>query len=315
MEKNNRLKMLDMFSGMGGMSIGFARRGFSVTGIDIEPFAVDSYNKLTGGTGSAADLREITIKSNYDVIAGGPPCRPWSTVNLKARKMHHRDYDLVQKYFSIVTDKMPRVFIMENVPAIMNDPVIGESINNAVKMGYTVKTGIIRYSDYGAATARQRFFVTGVKGEKNNIFEYLAKQIKITKTVRDAIWPYRHLNEGATPDHVWPHLRTISKYSDKYRTGKYGWRWLKWDEPSPSFGNVMKTYTLHPNYPPENPNARVISVLEALRIMGFDNFEFPKYIPMGKRYQMVVDSISPVFSYTLAGVIKDVLREARTVTA
>ncbi len=307
--------MLDMFSGMGGMSSGFARKGFSVTGIDLEPFAVDSYNKLTGGTGTTADIREITIKSNYDVIAGGPPCKPWSTVNLKSRKKLHRDYDLVQKFFSIVTDKMPLVFIMENVPAIRNDPVIEESINKVVKSGYTVRTGIIRYSDYGASTARQRFFVTGVKGKKNNIFEYIAKHIATPKTVRDAIWAYRHLNEGDTPDHIWPHLRTISRYSDKYLTGKYGWRWLKWDEPSPSFGNVMKTYTLHPDYPPESPNARVISVLEALRIMGFDKFEFPHHIPMGKRYQMVVDSISPVFSYMLAGVVIDVLRESRAVTA
>lgn len=315
MSGDNKFRLLDLFSGMGGMSAGFARNGFLVNGIDLEQSAVDSYKKLTNGTGLTADIRNDSISGDYDVIAGGPPCRPWSTVNLTRRHERHRDYDLVQKFFSIITDKMPQIFIMENVPAIKNDPVLLNTIKNTMGYGYSIKEELIRYSDFGAATARKRFFVIGVRGDNNSVFENIKKRMAPARTVSDVIWQYRHKEMGEEPDHVWPHLKTISRYADKYMTGKYGWRWLKWGTPAPSFGNVMKTYTLHPDEPPESKKARVISVLEALRIMGFDDFVFPDHIPMGRRYQMVVDSISPVFSAVLADVVSDVLRETRSVTA
>lgn len=48
-------------------------------------------------------------------------------------------------------------------------------------------------------------------------------------------------------DHTWPEFKTIHKYYKFYKTEKYGWYILKWDKPSPSLGNVTKTYVLHPN--------------------------------------------------------------------
>jgi DNA (cytosine-5)-methyltransferase 1 len=109
------------------------------------------------------------------------------------------------------------------------------------------------------------------------------------------------------PDHVWPELRTINKYRKYYKTGKYGWYILDWKEPAPSFGNVMKTYILHPDAF-NGRRTRVISVKEALLIMGYDSrFRFPQDYGLGARYQMVVDSVSPTFSYPAAKVTEEII--------
>jgi DNA (cytosine-5)-methyltransferase 1 len=90
------------------------------------------------------------------------------------------------------------------------------------------------------------------------------------------------VEKGCYPDHVWPNLKTIDKYAENYRTNKFGWYVLNWSEPAPSFGNVMKTYILHPDSLNGKPS-RVISVREALLVMGFnENTRFQRIGRWGK---------------------------------
>ena len=125
--------------------------------------------------------------------------------------------------------------------------------------------------------------------------------------VRDVIWDLREKKKNAVVDHVWPELNTIDKYRKYYEKGKYGWYILKWNEPAPSFGNVMKTYILHP-FGFNGKKTRVISIKEALLIMGFsESFRFPQGLGLGSRYQMIVDSVSPVFSFAAANVIRNIM--------
>jgi DNA (cytosine-5)-methyltransferase 1 len=148
-------------------------------------------------------------------------------------------------------------------------------------------------------------------GEPSEFFEDLeTHHRREPATVKKAIWDLRHAESGTVPDHEWPHLNTIDKYKERYRTGQYGWYRLRWGSPAPSFGNVMKTYTLHPSSWKGNPprDARVISIREALSLMGFpEGYSFPPGMGMGLRYQMVVDSVSPVFSKAAAEVIASLL--------
>ncbi|MCL4452602.1 MAG: DNA cytosine methyltransferase [Candidatus Thermoplasmatota archaeon] len=302
-------RMLDLFSGMGGLSYGFSMNNFNVTGIELNQSASLEYTRLTGGNNINASVSNYRITENYDVIAGGPPCKPWSPVNLQRRGKTHRDYHLVSEFFSIILDRKPRVFIMENVPFIRNDPIIRRGIEKLKVAGYDISSRIVTYSDFGAATSRSRFFITGTLDIKNQIFDYLSRYIVSPVTVRDVIWRYHDMPENFNRDHVWPHVKTIHRYIEKYSTGRFGWRRLEWGKPAPSFGNVTKTYILHPDSTPESESARTISVFEALNIMGFYNFNFSPGLPLSLRYQMVVDSVSPVFSLALASVIKQILEE------
>ena len=303
-------KVLDLFSGMGGFSYGFSNNGFKTTGVDIKEEAGLSYKKLTKGDFILSDLHSELIQDNeYDIIIGGPPCRPWSPINTTKRGLEHPDYTLVSRFLAHIKYHKPRLFIMENVPTLSNDLTLNELISSTKEMGYSVDKVMVTYSKFGASVKRTRLIILGLlESEVSSIIWKLNSIARKPRTVRQSISSLRDKNYGDVPDHVWPNLKTIRKYQSYYKTGKYGWHILKWDEPAPSFGNVMKTYTLHPDSSFENGYLRPISVAEGARIMGFnETFCFPDSISIGKRYQMIVDSVSPVFSDFIAPVAFDIL--------
>ncbi|MEM0133675.1 MAG: DNA cytosine methyltransferase [Thermoplasmatales archaeon] len=300
-----KFKVLDLFSGMGGFSHGFSIEGFKTTGVDIREEAGISYKELTKGDFILSDLRSDLIDDNgYDIIIGGPPCRPWSSINVTKRRTEHPDYTLISRFLAHISHNRPKLFIMENVPPLSNDPILTDLITSTRKLGYSVDKMKVTYSNFGASVKRTRLIISGIiDSEISGFFWKINSQMRNAKTVRDSIFCLHDKKYNSVPDHVWPNLKTIRRYEEYYKSGKYGWRILKWDEPAPSFGNVMKTYTLHPNSSFERDYLRAISVAEAARIMGFPKgFVFPSNIPMGKRYQMIVDSVSPDFSVALAKV-------------
>jgi DNA (cytosine-5)-methyltransferase 1 len=301
-------RVLDLFSGMGGLSSGFSRVGFETTGVDMSDGIGMSYRKFTGSD----DFRNInllttSVYGRYDIIVGGPPCKPWSPVNHSRRGSDHADFKLLGRYFDHVLGIMPRIFILENVPLLRRDPEFDAQLRRAESAGYSVAHKVVRYSDFGAATARRRLIAVGtMEGAATEFMEALDLQKENARTVRDEIGKYTGLKKGEEEDHVWPELKTVQKYREKYASGKYGWAILQWDRPAPSFGNVMKTYILHPDSDLEGNDYRPVSVLEVSRIMGFNHgFTFPSGLGMGMRYQMLVNSVSPVFSEALAKTVAE----------
>ncbi|MEM0135436.1 MAG: DNA cytosine methyltransferase [Thermoplasmatales archaeon] len=304
-------RVLDLFSGIGGLSHGFAMNGFDVTGVDSSDVAGKVYRQYVSDNFIAADLSVEQIGGKYDVVVGGPPCRPWSPVNLSRRTILHKDYYLVRRFVDHVRILDPEMFILENVPALRNDLGFSDQMKALSGLGYRIGTSIVQYSEYGAATSRRRLLAVGIKhGYGQEFLNDLCRYRKPAKLLKDTIRKFRFNDIGYPADHVWPHLRTIARYAEKYRTGKYGWRILKWDAPAPSFGNVMKTYILPPETDPLDPEARVVSVLEVSRIMGFNHgFQFPYGMGIGERYQMLVDSVSPVFSEVIARYVREYLNK------
>lgn len=307
-------KVLDLFCGAGGLAIGFKESGFDVRGVDRLPVVKEIFERNRLGEVHVKDLHWKTENGGADVVVGGPPCRPWSTLNLTRRTNEHSTYRLMARFMSHVLQNRPKVFLMENVPpAKSNATRVLDKIDSRLKRrGYRIQAKTVKYSDYGAATSRSRMMLFGTRtGDPSAFFEGLeAYRTPVPTTVREAIWDLRHTEREAVPDHVWPLLNTIEQYRERYRTGQFGWYRLGWDDPAPSFGNVMKTYTLHPSSwrgnPPKDP--RVISIREALSLMGFpEDYSFPLGMGMGLRYQMVVDSVSPVFSRAAAGVISTLI--------
>lgn len=337
------MKVLDLFCGAGGLASGFAKAGFEVNGVDINPCVEEIFSLNNIGNAQIADLSKnqpkiedepipeninhgactegrdkpvpflpqslADMSQEFDLIIGGPPCKPWSTVNLTRRKDKHPDYNLIPRFFDYVKHYKPSLFLLENVPPAKEilTPYI-EELENLEDIGYSVDLQLVRYSDYGAPIARQRIIAIGIKGRKAvEFFQGLLAYRTRPKTVKDAIGYLSSKQKGEIRDHDYPNFRTIEKYRKYYETGKYGWYKLEWEKPAPSFGNVTKTYILHPSSWNNGTPPRAISVKEALLLMGFDRrFRFPKGMGMGIRYQMVADAVSPVFAYAAACVIKEI---------
>ena len=156
-------KVLDLFSGMGGFSYGFANEGFKTTGVDIKEVAGISYKKLTRGDFILSDLRyDLINDKEYDIIIGGPPCRPWSSINITKRGTEHPDYTLVLRFLAHINYHRPKLFIMENVPPLANDAILSELISSTRKLGYSVDKVKVTYSNFGASVKRTRLIISGI---------------------------------------------------------------------------------------------------------------------------------------------------------
>jgi site-specific DNA-cytosine methylase len=294
---------------MGGLSIGFKAAGFEVHGYEHNRHALATY-RANVGPADDLDLATATPALAADCVVGGPPCRPWSPMNLQRRRQSHDDYELVRAFDRIVLEIKPAVFVMENVPSLRSDKNYLSLVENLTQ-AYDVSDRIVRYSDWGAASRRRRLFVIGIKRSTGVGVAQLASLLdgrrREAQTVRSAISRFGSGAGGVDADHDWPRFRTIAKYESKYDSNQYGWYRLKWDEAAPSFGNVSKTYTLHPG-DGNGSQPRVVSPREVMAILGFpDTYAFPVTVPRSAKYRMVADAVSPTFGRALADSIREVL--------
>jgi len=201
---------------------------------------------------------------------------------------------------------------MENVIPVKNDGSYSWWTKSLQRQGYSVDAQVVKYSDFGAATSRHRLLTVGVRGCEGGagvFLRLLGERTKAAMTVREAIEWLRDIPWKNVPDHQWGRHNTLHRYRKYYKTGKYGWYRLDYDTTAPSFGNVLKTYTLHPEAWVNGFSPRVVSVREVLSIMGFPkSFSFPPRAPLTKRYQAAADAVSPAFSLACAGAARDLLR-------
>lgn len=305
------MRVLDLFCGAGGLSLGFRDAGFSVLGADINQYSAEIYSINNIGKFIEIDLAGDSVAGTFDVVIGGPPCRPWSSINRQKRGLLHQDYSLLERFFDHVFEIRPRAFILENVPPLGSDEKFSLLKDDATREGYSVDSQSLEYLDFGVATKRRRLFTVGFRdfGMNAKDFFICLEQVKETPlTVGQVIKRYEGYAEGAIPDHEWPHLKTIRKYRDYYESGKFGWSKLEYDGYAPSFGNIMKTYILHPRAGEGNFPLRVLSVREALAIMGFpEDFRFPPGMGLGMKYQMVANAVSPVAAQKMARVVREII--------
>jgi DNA (cytosine-5)-methyltransferase 1 len=303
---------LDLFAGIGGLSAGFAAEGFAMTGVDSEEVAGAVYRQAGFGNAVRHDLgASLYDGGSFSVVLGGPPCRPWSAVNLQRRRGAHPDYGLLARFVEHVGVIRPDIFVMENVPALRSDSVYAEGTRELKAAGYAVHAALLHYDLFGAATRRRRLFTVGVRDSQHGareFFRLLDVQRAPSRTVGDAILHLRDVSRDAAPDHDWSELRSIHKYKQRYDSGQFGWRKLDYTQPAPSFGSVAKTYILHPEAGIGDYLERVLSVREVLAIMGFDeSVRFPQGTARARRYQMVANAVSPQVSRALAVVVRQML--------
>jgi DNA (cytosine-5)-methyltransferase 1 len=204
-KKEKKFKVVSLFSGCGGLDLGFINAGFEVVWAnDFFPDAVNTYKKNIGEHIVLGDITKIPsseIPDDFDILLGGFPCQGFSIANKKRSMEDERNF-LYKEMLRIVKDKKPSFFLAENVKGLlsMHDGKVVEMIVNDFKeIGYNVDYKILNAADYGVPQQRERILIIGNKlGVKNkfpepthqnlsnNQKQLIEKQLNPHVTVKDA---------------------------------------------------------------------------------------------------------------------------------
>ena len=266
--KRRALKALDLFAGAGGFSIGAKNAGVDIiASVEFNNKISETYkynNKQTIVINH--DIQEIqasendTEKDTYikihefnniskifedknckcDMIIGGPPCQGFSSsgkrIRAKSKFLEDPRNFLFKEYVRMVKYLHPKIFIIENVPGILNynDGAVKEEIfREFEKLGYNVHAKILCAADFGVPQLRNRAFFIGnnygISSEK--LFPAPKFTPKNYVTVADAISDLPKLRPGesiekAEYSHVKPSeyqkkLRGSNKYTTNHFSSKH----------------------------------------------------------------------------------------------
>ena len=173
-QRDDSLNVIDLFSGVGGFSLGAARAGFNVRGaVEIDPKIICSHKANFPNTAhlesDVSKLNGLTLRQglrlndkNITGVIGGPPCQGFSFIGNR-NKSDARNRLFVE-FFRIVSEILPTFFVVENVPGIMQDTYkdLREEAFSFVNAKYNVLPPMkLSANDYGAATKRTRIFFFG----------------------------------------------------------------------------------------------------------------------------------------------------------
>jgi DNA (cytosine-5)-methyltransferase 1 len=195
------IKVVDLFSGCGGLSLGFQNAGFDiVAAFDNWQFTIDTYSKNFNHPIINLDLslknayKEIT-KYSYDMIIGGPPCQDFSSAGKR-----NEDGDrgnLTISFANIIKQVRPKFFLMENVARITKTNKLKKAIDIFKESGYGLSHMIFDASLCGVPQQRKRFIMIGeLSGYDNTLIPYFQKNLsKKSMTIRDYVgnsWNIEH---------------------------------------------------------------------------------------------------------------------------
>lgn len=172
-------RVISLFSGCGGMDLGFIQAGFKIVWAgDNDFFAYQTYYFNLGPQINCVDLRNIrgdTIP-DADILICGPPCQGFSNVG-KRNPNDERNY-LYQEVIKIVKTKCPKVVVIENVKGLKSfqeGSLLGKIIYELEKIGYATEWNIINTVNFGIPQNRERLFIIannlGINGIITGIME------------------------------------------------------------------------------------------------------------------------------------------------
>lgn len=221
---------IDLFSGCGGLSLGFEMAGFeSLLAIDNwkDALLTYEYNRKGARTlcGDLATLDPYKIKEDYniedvDVVIGGPPCQGFSIAG--KRIVEDERNKLYKSFVRFVEVFSPRAFVMENVPNILSigEGMVKESILNDFKsLGYTVSVKVLIASDYGVPQNRRRAVFVGIKDNISFDFPPALPSEKVTSFEALSDLPENSLSDGES--YTSPISCEYQEYARKDSKGVY----------------------------------------------------------------------------------------------
>ena len=185
-------KIIDLFSGCGGFSVGFEKAGFCVSKaveFDADIAAIYAENHPNAHL-FIDDIGKINNEENFkegevDIIIGGPPCQGFSMAGARIRQNAFvddpRNY-LFKQYLKVVQIVKPKVFIIENVKGILsmnNGDIFSEILrvfsdsNNFGGDKYYLHYKLVKAVEFGIPQKRERVIIIGCKNKDYDFDKYL----------------------------------------------------------------------------------------------------------------------------------------------
>lgn len=337
------MKVASLFSGCGGLDLGFKEAGFDIVfSNDNDKVVWETYERNHNSTidkRSILDIKSAEIPES-DGIIGGPPCQSWSLAGRMRGKKDERGM-LFYEYIRIISDKQPLFFVAENVPGIISKPHFSEFeqlITKLEDIGYLVNFKIIDSRNYGVPQGRKRVFIVGYHKRLGKKFEFpiekysqcgginihgieTQKWITLKETIGDlpqsspAGEKNKTNGELSVPNHEHMNGGFSSIYMSRNR--------IKcWNEQSFTIQAGGRNAPLHPDsakmvkvkkdvwkFSGKKQFHRRLSIRECARIQTFpDDFIF-YYNSVAYGYKMIGNAVPVRLAEALAQKIKDDLEE------
>jgi len=172
---SSKLKVVDLFAGVGGLSYGFSKnRKFEIVAANeiLAPMAEayrQNHPEVKMYEGDIKDFGRNLIRRDMgilvgevDLVVGGPPCQAYSTVG--KRLLDDPRGQLFQEYFRVLKELKPRAFIFENVKGLISmsgGELLPTIVEKFESLGYAVKWDLLNAADYGVPQTRERVIIVG----------------------------------------------------------------------------------------------------------------------------------------------------------
>ena len=175
----NGPKLVSLFSGCGGMDIGFEQAGFNrIWANDFDADAQATF-RLNLGEIDGRDIREVSAEEipDCDIITAGFPCQPFSNAGNRKGVNDSRGM-LYLECLRIIKAKKPKVFLFENVKGLMSSKYIdGRNLVEVIagdlnEMGYRVTYKVLNAVDYGVPQRRERLIMIGIRDDLGKTFVF-----------------------------------------------------------------------------------------------------------------------------------------------
>lgn len=338
--KTTKMNVISLFSGCGGLDLGFERAGFEIpVANEFDPAIFETFKVNHPKTHLIeGDVRQITkkdiapfIDGEVDGIIGGPPCQSWSEAGA-LRGIEDARGQLFFDYIRILKDFSPKFFLAENVSGMLANRN-SEAVQNILRLfdeaGYDVSLTMVNAKDYGVAEERKRIFYIGFRKDLGIKFVFPKGSTEKEEdkiTLRDIIWD---LQDTAVPSGPKNHHNPNAINNNEYFTGEFSPIFMSrnrvkgWDEQAFTVQASGRQCQLHPQAPKmirvgtndcrfvegKEDLYRRMTVREVARVQGFpDDFKFI-YEKIDDGYKMIGNAVPVNLAYEIAVGIRATLEK------
>ena len=322
------MKVVSLFSGAGGLDLGFEKAGFDIVfANEFDKTIWATYEKNHKAPLDKRDIRKILSNEipDCDGIIGGPPCQSWSEAGA-LRGIEDERGKLFYEYIRILKDKKPKFFVAENVSGMLAN-IHKDAVKNIIAefdiAGYNISISLVNAVDFGVPQDRKRVFYIGIRKDLKKTFNLVAPKVK-KQVLKDAIWD---LKDSAIPALKFNKTNgtNCKVLNHEYMTGGFSTIYMSrnrvrsWDEPSFTIQAGGRHAPIHPQAPKmvfieQNKREfvkgkedlyRRLSVRECARIQTFpDSFEFI-YTNLSDAYKMIGNAVPVQLAFVVAKNIKE----------